>query len=101
MSFISDIKDKAIRAIAKSFLLKWVDGYKTQIFRVVQIINAALLFALLNCSLIPGTILIGGLQACAVANLLNAKWIALSTILGQFGLEFGIADQKAKAKLGK
>lgn len=89
--------DNIVRRIARSFLLKYVDGYKTQIFRVVQAVNLVLVGAYLLCPHIPE---INGLAACSYVDQLNAQWLALSVLLGQVGLEFGIVDAKIKAKQG-
>lgn len=88
--------DNIVRRIARSFLLKYVDGYKTQIFRVVQAVNSVLVGAYLLCPHIPE---INGVLACSYVDQLNAQWLALSVFLGQLGLEFGIVDARIKARL--
>lgn len=89
------IIDSLVRKLAKSFLLKWVDGYKTKIMRVVQTVNSILVSAYLACPTIPDFM---GKTACGYVDELNTKWLALALLLGQLGLEFGIADAKAKQR---
>lgn len=89
------ILDGIVRRIARSFLLKRIDGYKTYIFRGVQAINSILVGLYLICPHLP---MIHGAPACEIADMLNGQWLALSVLLGQLGLEFGIVDAKIKAK---
>lgn len=90
-----EFKDFLIRKLATSFILKWADGHKTDIMRVVQAINVALVAAFQFCDYIPA---IGGLNACVLVGTLNAKWVLLGVVLGHIGLEFGIQDGKAKER---
>ncbi len=92
------LKDYLVRKLATSFLLKWVDGHKTTIFRVVQAVNSSLVALFVLCPHLPA---VNGELACAVADQLNAQWMALSVVVGQLGLEFGIQDAKAKARLAE
>lgn len=91
------LKDYIIRKIAMSFLFRWADGHKTEIFRVVQTVNSILITLYLVCPHVPA---VSGMDGCAVVDILNAKWLALSVALGQLGLEFGIQDAKAKSRMG-
>lgn len=93
-----NILDKLVRRIAKSYLLKYIDGYKTTIFSVVQAVNSILVALYMACPALPA---FKGMEACAVVDVLNGQWLALSVILGQLGLQFGIIDAKAKVKQGK
>lgn len=97
----TNIKDAIIRKIATSFLLKYVDGYKTEIMRIVHAVNIALLALVTVCQTIPTLPTISGVAACGVVVMLNAKWIMLGTVLSHFGLEFGIQDANAKKRQGK
>lgn len=92
------IKDWVIRKIATSFLLKWADGHKTEIMRVVQAVNLLLLAAAQFCPMIPD---ISGQNICSLVGLIQAKWITLGVLLGHLGLEFGIQDANAKARLSE
>lgn len=91
------IIDNLVRRLARGWLLKYIDGYKTKIFRVVQVVNSILVGAYLLCPILPE---IHGALACSYVDTVNAKWLALSVLLGQIGLEFGIVDAKIKAKRG-
>lgn len=93
-----NILDRLVRKVAKSIFFKWLDGKKTYVFRVVQAINSVLVFLYLVCPQIPD---IGMVNACGLVDTLNGHWLALSTILGQVGMEFGIMDAKIKAKVGR
>lgn len=93
------IYEELIRLIAagKFSPLRFLDGHKTTIFRIVQLINAVLVYLFMYCPYIPEW---HGYIACDVTEIINGHWIALSTILGQIGLEIGIQDAKIKAKRG-
>lgn len=92
---LSGLLEKAVRRVARSWLLKYVDGYKTQIMRVVQAIQAILVAAYLACPHIPA---MNGMAACEIVDVVNAQWLAFTVLLGQLGLEFSIVDAKIKAK---
>ena len=90
-----NIIETLVRRGARSFLLKKLDGKKTYIFRAVQFINALLVALFMICPHLPQ---IHGAPACNMVELINGQWLALSVLLGQLGLEFGIVDAKIKAK---
>lgn len=92
------LKDKLIRRLARSFALKYLDGYKTDIMRAVALVNDFLIISYLACPYLPE---ISGVLACAKVDELNAKWLALGVLLSRLGLEFGIQDAKAKQRLAK
>jgi hypothetical protein len=97
MSFISDIRDKLVRKVATSFLLRFCDGHKTEIARIVQAVNmliAALYLALPVLDAKFGSALSQNLD------FINDKWLLALNALTHLGLEFGLADAKAKEKLG-
>lgn len=97
MSFISDLKDKLIRKLATSFLLKWADGRKSEIARIVQAVNmliAALYLALPVLDSQFGSALSHNLD------FINEKWLLALAFLGHLGIELGITDAKIKEKLG-
>lgn len=107
---LTKLKDKLIRSVAKNFLLKWADGKKTEIMRVVQALNMVLLGLVWCCEYGPEFVaslpmgigeLIPGLKFCPAVDMLNDKWVELSVLLAHFGLEFGIQDAKAKKRLGE
>lgn len=93
-----NILDRLVRRAAKSFLLKFLDGKKTYIFRAVQAVNSILVFLYLACPSIPD---INGVTGCGMVDIINGHWLAISTLLGQVGLEFGIMDAKVKAKMAR
>lgn len=74
MGTLTDLKDKLIRKISTSFLLNWLDGYKTVVARVWQGVNA---------------ILTGALTLALVGS-----WLA-----SNLKLELGLNDAKAKERL--
>lgn len=89
----TELKDKIIRKLAASFLLKKLDGRKTEIMRIVQAVNMLLVALVLACPSLPA---INGMEACGLVGMINAKWIMLGTVLGHLGLELGIQDANAK-----
>ncbi len=95
----TSIQDAIVRKIATSFLLRWADGYKTEIMAVVHGVNLALLYLVAACAAYPLP-LPQLVAVCGVVGLLNAKWVLLGTFLSKLGLVFGIADANAKSRLG-
>lgn len=105
---MGSLKDKVIRWVAKSFLLKWADGKKTEIMRIVQGVNMLMLALLWICqygadfiAALPGGVgeLLPAVAFCPTVDFLNAKWVELGAVLAHAGLEFGIQDANAKERL--
>lgn len=88
-----NLKDALIRKLATSFLLRWADGKKTEIMRVVQAINMLLLALISFCEPLKQ---LSGYEICEIANQLNASYVQFGVFLGHVGLELGIQDAKAK-----
>jgi len=97
MSFISDLKDKLVRKLSASFLLRFADGYKTQIARVVQGINLVATGAYLLAPIIDQY---AGTKLAPLTEGLNAQLALLTSWLaGQGFYELGKADAVAKVRL--
>ena len=86
-SFLTDIKDWSIRKVATFFILKYIDGYKTNIMRILQGVTL-IIFAL--AQLFP--------EVSVIVDI-STQWFAILALINQFGLEFSIADADIKRKL--
>lgn len=92
---LTAIKDFIVRRIARSVLLKFADGYKTQIMRVVQGISMVITGLILAATGVDeGT----GSSLVPYVDSLNEKWILALNFLASLGLEFALSDRDAKAR---
>lgn len=92
---LTAIKDFIVRRIAKSFLLKFIDGYKTPIMRVVQGISMVITGLILAATGVDeGT----GSAIVPFLDGLNEKWVLVLNFLASLGLEFALSDRDAKAR---
>lgn len=98
MGILIDLRDKLVRKLASSFLLARLDGYKTDIARVVQAINMVIAALYLVVPIVDSY---GGFSLSSPLDFLNAKWLIALQFLTHLGLEFGIQDGKAKANLAE
>ena len=96
MSMITDLKDKFIRKIATSLLLKYLDGYKTDIARLVQAVNMIIAALYLSMPILDQHFGTGFAQNL---DFVNEKWLLALQFITHLGLEVGIQDKKAKNKL--
>lgn len=90
-----DLRDGIVRRIARSVILRLVDGHKTTIFRIVQGISMVITGAILAAG---GVDEAAGTELGTVLDSVNANWVLLLNFLAQFGLEFALADKAAKEK---
>jgi len=92
MSLI-DLKDNIVRRIARSLLLRFLDGKKTIISRIlngIAMVFAGLFMAVGAIDEETGTGLANWLQG------VNVYWVMFLQFLAQLGLEFGLSDRDAK-----
>jgi hypothetical protein len=92
----TELKDKLIRKLATSFLLKWADGKKVEITRAVQAINMIIAALYLLAPTVDGYL---GSHLSQHLDFINDKWLLALSALSHFGLEFGLQDKAAKARL--
>ncbi len=94
MSFM-DLKYSIVRRIATSIFLKWADGYKTPIFKVLKGISMAITGLILAGSGIDES---GVVQVGPYLEVINLKWALLLNFLAEIGLDFAKTDREAKGK---
>ena len=92
---LTAIKDFLVRKVARSFILKFVDGHKTNLMRVVQGISMLITGLTLAVTGVDGS---AGTELVPYVDKLNANWILALNFLAQFGLEFALSDKDAKAR---
>ena len=92
---ITEIKDFLVRKVAKSFLLRFLDGHKTNIMRVVQGISMVLTGAILAGTGVDAET---GSAIVPALDQVNHNWVLLLNFLTQFGLEFALSDKDAKTR---
>jgi hypothetical protein len=93
----TSIKDYIIRKLSTSLVLRYLDGYKTQIARGIQAANLLMTAAYVLAPLIDqyaGTRIAASLDGANAQLGLLTSWLA-----GQGFYEFGKADAAAKARL--
>ena len=99
MGALTDLKDKLIRKISTSFLLGWLDGYKTIVARVWQGLNAIVTGVLILAAVYDE---LSGGQLGKTLLAYHTHWLLLgSWLASNLKLELGLGDQKAKNRLGE
>jgi hypothetical protein len=86
---VRQLKNSIIRRVARSYLLKHIDGYKKEIGRI-----------LLGCQMIVlalAQIFPDGAIAQELAGYVNEVFL----IVAWLGLEFGIQDEEAKDEISR
>jgi hypothetical protein len=97
MSFISDLKDSLVRKISTSFLLRAIDGRKTEVARGLQGVNLIVTGSYVLAKLADqyaGTHITPAIDPVITQLGLLTSWLA-----GQGFYELGKADSVAKARL--
>lgn len=94
--FLQGIYDSIVRKVSSSFLLKYLDGYKTPIMRTWQAINLIMEALYMVCVFIPDY---QGINACGLLDLISLKLILLSNMAQKIGLELAVQDRGAKQRI--
>lgn len=94
----TELKDRFIRSIATSFLLRSLDGKKTEIARIVQAVNMLIAALYLALPVLDAQF---GFQLSQNLDFINDKWLLALQFLTHLGLEVGLQDKAAKARLGQ
>lgn len=88
LGILSDIKDWTVRKVATSLFLRYFDGYKEDI---VKVVNALSVIIFTVTAWFPDA---------ALALAIGDKWYALILLLNTLGLAFSTADRKIKEEQG-
>lgn len=86
IEWFGNFRDWTVQKIASTFLLKYIDGYKTDITRLIQAITTIII------------VLSTWFPDFAPLIVLNDQWYALLLLLSNLGLEFSIQHKKIKAE---
>lgn len=88
LTILGGVKEWTVRKVATFMFLKYLDGYKTDIMRILQGLTL-IIFALSN--LFP--------EVAAIVYV-EQNWQIILVLLNQFGLEVSIQHAEIKRKYG-